>query len=42
MARDARWVVRVMDDTFVDLDALAWHLSYLDSREPWRAQACVF
>lgn len=35
----ARWFVRVMDDTFVDVDALAWHLSALDDRQPWYAQA---
>ena len=31
----ARWHVRVMDDTYVDVDALAWHLGDLDDAEPW-------
>lgn len=31
--REAKWYVRVMDDTFVDIDSLAWHLSQLESDE---------
>ncbi|EGB02156.1 hypothetical protein AURANDRAFT_69145, partial [Aureococcus anophagefferens] len=31
----ARWHVRVMDDTYVDVDALAWHLGDLDDAQPW-------
>ena len=31
----ARWHVRVMDDTYVDVDALAWHLGDLDDARPW-------
>lgn len=37
----ARWFVRVMDDTFVDVDALAWHLSALDDHLPWYAQTVL-
>ena len=31
----ARWLARVMDDTFVDVDALAWHLAAYDSTKPY-------
>ena len=31
----AKWFARVMDDTFVDVDALAWHLAAYDSTKPY-------
>ena len=31
----AKWFARVMDDTFVDVDALAWHLAAYDSSKPY-------
>ena len=31
----AKWLARVMDDTFVDVDALAWHLAVYDETKPY-------
>ena len=31
----AKWFARVMDDTFVDVDALTWHLAAYDSTKPY-------
>ena len=31
----ARWHVRAMDDTFVDVDALVWQLDAIDDGSPW-------
>ena len=31
----AKWFARVMDDTFVDVDTLAWHLAAYDSTKPY-------
>ena len=31
----ASWLARVMDDTFVDVDALTWHLAAYDSTKPY-------
>ena len=31
----AKWFARVMDDTFVDVDALAWHLAAFDETRPY-------
>ena len=31
----AKWFARVMDDTFVDVDTLTWHLAAYDSTKPY-------
>jgi len=31
----AKWFARVMDDTFVDVDTLAWHLAVYDETKPY-------
>lgn len=36
-APDAKWYARVMDDTFVDVEALAWHLAPYDATELYYA-----